>query len=187
VIGRLSRRVPTSEVDCVWASMMCEVTKRLEADLAAITQAIDAGQLEDAKRILVGIPQHVSLGSKFSQQIGDLYLELGFPAMAGRYWYLLEDKSDRMITACEEFERSLGYNPCLISEAMGWCPDLSPYANARLTELRQKAESYRRQYGYAGKPRGGWRDRACLLGCALMSFVFVFVFVMGIIFIVQTL
>ena len=172
-------------IHCILASIMSEATKRLEADLAAITNAISAGQLEDAKRILIGIPLHVSPGSEFSQQIGDLYLELGLTAMAGRYWYLLEDKSDRMVVACEEFERSLGGNPCLISDAMGWCPELSPYAKARLTELREKAKCFRREYGYEVRPARGWRDRACLLGCAIVSFIVMFIFVMGITFIVR--
>jgi hypothetical protein len=164
---------------------MSEATKRLEAELAAITNAIAAGQLEDAIRMLVAIPLHVSPGSEFSQQIGDLYLELGLTAMAGRYWYLLEDKSDQMVIACEEFERSLGHNPCLISDAMGvgWCPERSPYAKARLTELLVQAKRFRREYWYDAKPPRGWRDRACLLGCAIVSFIVMFVFVMGITFI----
>lgn len=164
---------------------MSETTERLEALLAAITTAIAAGKLDDAKQMSVAIPQYVSPGCEMSQQIGDLYLELGLTAMAGRYWYLLEDKSDQMVIACEEFERSLGHNPRLILEAMGWCRERSPYAKARTTELLKQAYRIRREHQHETRPARGWRDRAFLLGCAVVSFAIMFVFVMGIMFIVR--
>ena len=162
---------------------MSNVRRRLDTDLAAIGAAIEAGQLEDAKRMLLGVSLNVFPGGKSSQQIGDLYLELGFPAMAGRYWYLLDEKSDRMVMACEEFERSLGDNPRLISEAMGWSPGLSPHAKAKLAELHARTRDLCREYRYDIKPQKGWRDRVALLGCAVVGFIVMFVFVMGTIFI----
>jgi hypothetical protein len=160
--------------------MMSETTERLEALLAAIGTAIAAGTLDDAKQLSVAIPQYVSPGGELSQQIGDLYLELGLTVMAGRYWYLLEDKSDQMVIACEEFERSLGHNPRLILEAMGWCRERSPYARASLTELVEQSIRIRREHQHETRPPRGLQDRAFLLGCAVVSLAIMFVFVMGI-------
>lgn len=158
---------------------------RLEADLAAIKSAIAAGQLDDAKRILAGVSLNALPGSEFSRQIGDYYFELGYPAMAGRYWYLLEDKSDRMVCACEEFEHTLGDNPCLIHDTIPWFPGSSTYAATALAELHNQAEAFRREHRYDVRPQRGWRDRCCLLGCAIISFIVLFVFIMGTIFIAK--
>jgi len=165
---------------------MSEVRQRLENDLTAIRTAIDAGQLDDANLTLAAVSLNASPGGEFSKEIGDLFLRLGFPAMAGRYWYLLDDKSDRMRAACKEFERSLGNNPVWISHVLCWVSNPSPQAKARIQELREKAGDFGRKYQYDLKPLRGWRDRIALLGCGIVAVVVIFVFVMGIVFIVKT-
>ena len=148
---------------------MNEVRRRLETDLAAIRTVMASGQLKDAERMLAGVSLNVSPASEFSKRIGDLYLQLGFPVMAGRYWYLLDDKSDRMLAACNEFERSLGNNPVLIAEAIGWLSAFSPYAKARFQDLHEKARELRRTYQYDVTPPKGWRDRVALWGAASLA------------------
>ena len=134
--------------------------------------------------MIAGVSLNTSPGSEFSKEIGGLYMELGFPAMAGRYWYLLDGKSDQMLAACGEFELSLGGNPVLISHAIGWAQNPSPNVKAKLQELHEKARAFQREHQYAGKPQGGWRDRVALLGCGLVGFVLMFIFIMGIWFII---
>lgn len=102
------------------------------------------------------------------------------------YWYLLDDKSDRMLAACGEFERSLGNNPVLIAEAIGWLSTFSPYAKARFQDLHEKARELRRTYQYDVTPPRGWPDRVALLGCGIACFIAIFIFGMGIVFIVTT-
>lgn len=165
------------------ASIMSDMIQRLETDLASIRNMIAAGQLEEAKRMISGVSLNASPGSEFSREIGDLYLELGLPAMAGRYWYLLDEKSDQMLAACGEFERSLGGNPDLISHAIGWVHNPPPNVKAKIQEVHEKARAFRREYQYAVKPQSGWRDRVALLGCGLVGFVLMFIFIMGIWFI----
>jgi hypothetical protein len=162
---------------------MNEVRQQLEIDLAAIRKAIAAGQLEDAKRMLTGVSLNAPPGGELSKEIGNLYLELGFPAMAGRYWYLLEDKSDQMLAACREFERSVADNPVLIIEAIGWAYSRSPHITAKLQGLQEKARNLRQDYQYLVKHKRGWRDRITLLGCSFVAFVVFFVFIMGLFFI----
>ena len=105
--------------------------------------------------------------------------------MAGRYWYLLEDQSDQRIAACDEFERSLGANPVLILDAVGFVRNASPHARTKLLDLRSKATAFRQEHQYPWKPAKGWRDRVALLGCAFVGFVVMFIFVMGITFIIK--
>jgi hypothetical protein len=157
--------------------------QRLEADLAAIRAAISAGQTEEATKMLRGVSLNCKPGSTHSQEVGDLFMELGFPAMAGRFWYPLENKTDRMVAACNEFEDSLCYCPTLIIEALGWHPNPSPFVKARLVELHQQAKDFQREYLYDMKPPKGLRDRVALLGCAIVGFVLMFVFIQGIWFI----
>jgi hypothetical protein len=146
------------------------VNSRLEADLAVIRKAIADGQEEEAKSKIVGVSANVSPGSTFSKEIGDLYFALGFSAMAGRYWYLLEDKSEQMIAACEEFEHSLGNNPDLMVRVLGWPRTPSPFVKAKLEELHKQAGDFRREHWYV-KESKGCLDRVALLGCAFVCFI----------------
>ena len=157
--------------------------QRLEADLAAIRKAISAGQFEEATKMLRGVCLNCPPGSTHAQEVGDLFMELGFPTMAGRYWYLLEDKTDRMIAACQEFENSLCNSPTLIAQALGWHSNPSPTVKARLEELHRRAKDFRREYQYDVKPPKGLRDRVGLLGCAIVGFIIMFIFIQGIWFI----
>jgi hypothetical protein len=158
---------------------------KMEAELAAIRSVLSEGRLEEAKVIVSSIALNASPGTRLSQEIGDLYLELGFPAMAGRYWYLMEDKSHEMAAACEEFERSLGNNPVLIREALGWLPEWSPYAKERIEELDGRAKAFRREHQYNLKPARGLGDRIALVGCGLVGFVVLFTLIAGIAFIAR--
>ena len=160
---------------------MSEVRQRLENDLTSVRAAIDAGRLDDASLVLSGLSLNAPPSSEFSKEIGDLFLRLGFPAMAGRYWYLLDDKSDQMLAACKEFEHSLGDNPVLISHVFLLCSvnDSSPQVRARFQELQAKADDFGRTYQYPWKPERGWRDRIALLGCGIVATVVILVFVMG--------
>ncbi len=159
------------------------VEQRLEADLAAIRAAIANGQVEEATRKMLAVALNVPPGTRLSQEIGDLYLELGFPEMAGRYWYLIESKSDQMIAACEEFEHSLGNTPTLIIHALGCPANPSPFVRARLAELHQQAQDFRREYQYYVEPERGLRDRVALLGCAIVGAIVMFIFISGVWFI----
>jgi hypothetical protein len=164
-------------------AMTNPLEQRLEADLAAIRIAIANGQAEDAARKMGAISLNISPGNRLAREIGDLYLELGFPAMAGRYWYLVESKSDQMIAACKEFEHSLGNTPTLILDALGSPANPSATVKARLVELHRRARDFRREFQYDVKPARGLRDRLALLGCAIVCFILMFISISGIWFI----
>jgi len=156
-----------------------ELEDRIEAVLAGIRKAIGDGDVEEAKRRIRGIPILVSPGSRFAREIGDLYWELGFPAMAGRYWYLLEEKTEQMLSACQEFERSRGHNPWAIFTELGG-PNLSPYAKATIDRLRKETQELQREFRYDRLRLPRWKDRIALVGCALVATVFMSVLWIGI-------
>jgi hypothetical protein len=159
--------------------------QKREADLAAVRTAIAATDFEEAKRLLGAVSLNTLPASRFSKEIGDLYFELGFEAMAGRYWYLVEQKSDVMIAACDAFEHSLGEDPCLLGRSLGWDLDPSPYAKAKLEELNRKAAEFRREYQYPPGEPSWLGDRVALIGCAIVGFIFMSVFLAGITFIAR--
>ncbi len=51
----------------------------------AYREPIANGQIEEAERKISGLSFNVAAGSTPSKEIGDLWWELGFQAMAGRY------------------------------------------------------------------------------------------------------
>jgi hypothetical protein len=91
-----------------------------------------------------------------------------------------------MLAACKEFEHSLGNSPGFIADAIAyaWHAPLSAGAGAKLKELSLQARQFRREYRYDVKPRKRTLgDGAALLGCGMLGFVVMSVFVAGVIFI----
>lgn len=75
--------------------------KRVEEDI----KNNDLGKARDRLHGLIStFPNELELRKK----LGDIYFELKYPAMAGRYWYLEKHKTPKMVKACIEFENSLG-------------------------------------------------------------------------------
>jgi hypothetical protein len=162
---------------------MAKFDERREADLAAIRSAIANGNLDEARRLLRAVSLNFRTTSKFSREVGQLYFDLGFPAMAGRYWYLIEPKSAEMITACAAFEHSLGDNPFKLMEQLAWAPEASPEEKARLTELGRAARDFRQEFQYPQESPSRLKDRVALVGCAIVAFAVLFIFGMGLTFI----
>ncbi|MEB2282450.1 DNA helicase [Lysinibacillus xylanilyticus] len=65
----------------------------------------DLGKARDRLHgLIVTFPNELKLRKK----LGDIYFELKYPAMVGRYWYLENNKTPEMVHACIEFENSMG-------------------------------------------------------------------------------
>lgn len=56
--------------------------------------------------------------------LGDIYSELKYPAMAGRYWYLEKKKTQKMVKSCIEFEKSMGNDINKIARAIKYKGDI---------------------------------------------------------------
>jgi hypothetical protein len=157
-----------------------------EAELVSIRSLISEGRTEEAKEKLLSLFLTFPPSDESPKEIGDLYWELGFHAMAGRYWYLIENPTEQMMTACKEFEHSLGDNPILIVEALdSWSRyhPLSPYIKSRLEELKRNAADFHKRFPPNWEKSSGLLDRIALLGCGVVGFILLFIFVAGVWFI----
>jgi hypothetical protein len=160
--------------------------QKLQADLTAVRTAISSGQLEEATNRLGAICCYTPPDFSHFKEIGDLYWELGFPAMAGRYWYLLDNKTDKMLSACDEFQRSLGNNPASIIRVLDpWFLEPPPEIESKLEELRNRSQDFQRQYHGEQENPQSILPRILFFGCAVLMTIMMFIFVSGIIFIIQ--
>lgn len=158
-----------------------------EKSLQEIGSLILAGELQKARQQLTVLSNRTLPGQFYSKEIGDLYAKLGYQAMAGRYWYLLNDPTEEMLSARQEFEHSLGNSPGLIHQQflpMG----LPAKAKGRLAELQKEAEELKKMYPCATVPEKHlWRDRAVLVVGGLVAFGFAAIFFMGVVSLAEML
>ena len=113
------------------------VLSRVEADL----RREDLGKARDRLHTLVyNYPNDLALRTR----LAEVYHRLQFPAMAGRYWYLDEQRTPEMETAVAAFERSVGGDPLLMISALKFRGDpyeeIPDYARGRLKTLRQAVQ-----------------------------------------------
>lgn len=91
--------------------------KRIEEDI----KNDDLGKARDRLHgLIVTFPNELELRKK----LGDIYFELKYPAMAGRYWYLDKNKTPEMVHACIEFESSMGNDINNIARALKYKGDI---------------------------------------------------------------
>jgi hypothetical protein len=107
----------------------------LEQTLEKIEADIRLGNPYKARDRLHGLiasyPDNLSLRKK----LGDVYWQLQYPAMAGRYWYLEQDKTPEMVSACAEFERFCGHDPLRMLFALKFRGDLNAMQNTFAGEV----------------------------------------------------
>ena len=119
-----------------------QTLEKIEQDIASKNY----GKARDRLHGLIGTyPDNLTL----RRQLGDIYWQLQYPAMAGRYWYLEEDRSPEMIVACKAFEHSCGYNSLQILQSLKFQGNLeninSVFAKNRLQTLQTQVMD---EYGY---------------------------------------
>ncbi len=119
-----------------------ETLERIEREIASD----DLGKARDRLHGLIATyPYNLSL----RQRLGDVYWALHHPAMAGRYWYLVEDKSAQMTAACDAFERSCGNSLLQILLALKFRGNpeclADEYAARRLLDLQAEVQD---EYNY---------------------------------------
>ncbi|KKI89818.1 DNA helicase [Bacillus sp. SA1-12] len=91
--------------------MPVNTLKKIEEDILKN----DLGKARDRLHGLISTyPNELELRKK----LGEIYFELKHPSMAGRYWYLEENKTPEMVKACTEFEKSMGNDPIRIARAL---------------------------------------------------------------------
>ncbi|MDF2613806.1 MAG: hypothetical protein K0S71_1592 [Clostridia bacterium] len=81
--------------------------------------------------LIYSYPNELSL----RKMLGDIYWELRYPAMAGRFWYLEEHKTQNMISACKIFEKECGNHPYLILKSIKFRGNLKNINNNYAREV----------------------------------------------------
>jgi len=150
----------------------------IEQTLEKVEQDIASGDCGKARDRLHGLIATYPNNLALRRKLGDVYWQLQYPAMAGRYWYLEESKSPDMIAACKVFEESCGHSSFQTLLALKFQGDLesidSEFAKDRLLTLQTQVKN---EYGYfvdfqkhgAEKykwtPRSKTRGRVSTIGC----------------------
>lgn len=154
-----------------------QTLENVEQDIAAKNY----GKARDRLNGLIGAyPENLAL----RRQLGEIYWQLQYPAMAGRYWYLEEDKSPEMINACKTFEHSCGNNSYQILRSLKFQGDPqnidSVYAKNTLQALQAQVQD---EYGYTVDfPQRGVEkeprtqvtkinENTLLVGCSVVALV----------------
>ena len=90
--------------------------------------------------LLLTYPDDLSLREK----LGSIYWKLQYPGMAGKYWYLEEEKTPEMKSACETFEKQMGDDPLKILLALKFRGDVQKiegrYSGKILLDLQKRAK-----------------------------------------------
>jgi hypothetical protein len=92
----------------------------IQQTLERIQHDIDTGNLSKARDRLHGLISTYPDNLNLRKRLGDVYFRLQMPEMAGRYWYLEEDKNDEMNLACQIFEKSCKGYPLEILRALSF-------------------------------------------------------------------
>ncbi len=116
----------------------------LQQTLAIVERDIRNGDLGKARdrlhSLLTAYPDDLNI----RHMLGEVYWNLQFPAMAGRYWYLEERISPQIQEACTTFEHAFGNDPLQMYQAIKFKGDRSlldgTFAGQILVSLRGRAQ-----------------------------------------------
>lgn len=82
--------------------------------LSQIDREIEEGKLGIARDRLQGLLKTYPADLTLRNKLGDVYLRLGYPIEAGRFWFLLSDPDERQQEAITAFLHSCGFQPEII-------------------------------------------------------------------------
>lgn len=117
----------------------------IQLTLEKVQNDIDTGNLGKARDRLHGLINTYPNDLGLRVKLGDIYWRLQLPEMAGRYWYLEENKSEQVQSACQFFEKTCKNNPLEILRMLKFKGSLEPikdkYSGKKLQELIKNAET----------------------------------------------
>lgn len=120
--------------------------------LSKVRRDIRQGDLGKARDRLHGLLVSFPDDLDIRKRLGEVYWSMQMPQMAGRYWYLIKDKDERMLDACHRFEREMKSNPDRMMFAMKFRGNIDTIKNhfsrETLQRLHQAAMNEGRVYHY---------------------------------------
>ena len=121
--------------------------KRIEKD-------IESGNLGKARERYRTLIYNYPYDLDLRNGLAEIYFKIQQPAMAGRYWYLKEDKTKEMEWACKKFEKHCHHNPYKILAQIkvnGEIKDLnSEFVKKTFRDLEQKCKAYSKAHNRRG-------------------------------------
>ncbi|MFC9542405.1 DUF6584 family protein [Lysinibacillus sp. NPDC056959] len=140
--------------------------KEISKALKRIEEDIKNDDLGKARDRLHGLISTFPNELKLRKKLGDIYFELKYPAMAGRYWYLEKNKTPIMIHAWIEFENSIGNN---IARALKYKGDIEILKGLEL----DPALLYKVKEKLVEKPDvpTELKDKLIIFGCLSITFL----------------
>lgn len=131
----------------------------IQQTLEKIQWDIQNKNLGKARDRLHGLINSYPDNLELRKMLGDIYWQLQFPEMAGRYWYMEEEKNDNMVAACKRFEEQFNHDPMYMLFAIKYKGDLEEiegtYAGETLIKLHTRAKEKHRFYEHFQNKRGG--------------------------------
>lgn len=127
--------------------------------LSRVQKDIDRGDLGKARDRLHGLVAQYPDDLGLRTRLAEVYADLKYPGMAGRYWYLEPGKTPKMLEACQRFEESCGQDALKMLMAIKFRGDpaaLPEHSRAILEGLQRRSEE---QHGYYPDLRCRGRDR----------------------------
>ena len=116
----------------------------LERSLQNVQDDIDSGDLGKARDRLHGLIGTYTINLELRPMLAEIYWQLQQPAMAGRYWYLEENKTEQMEKACACFEKSFNHDAysmlCAINFKGNFERIKDTYAGKRILELNAQTK-----------------------------------------------
>lgn len=131
--------------------------KKIEEDI----RKNDLGKARDRIHGLISTyPNELELRRK----LGDIYFILGYPSMAGRYWYLEKEKTPEMIKACIQFEKTMGNDPFLIARALKFKGDNEVLKKLKLNQVISPVQNKVKEK-LQEEPTDSSKDKLIVFGC----------------------
>ncbi|WP_459502760.1 DUF6584 family protein [Bacillus sp. C1] len=134
-----------------------------EKTLIKIEKDIENHDLGKARERLHGLIQAYPDDLSLRKKLGDIYFRLQYPTMAGRYWYLEENKTPEMLQACRQFEKSLGNNHNEIIKTLKFKGDSATIHNLSFTYTSPTQGRVAEQI--VRIPEETWKDKLVPIGC----------------------
>ncbi|EOP53219.1 hypothetical protein IIW_01755 [Bacillus cereus VD136] len=135
-----------------------------EKTLIKIEKDIENHDLGKARDRLHGLIQAYPEDLSLRKKLGDIYFKLQYPTMAGRYWYLEENKTPEMLQACQRFEKSMGNSPNEIVRALKFKGD-SAIINTLSLNYTSSTIQHRVISQIVQGPEETWKDTLVTIGC----------------------
>ncbi|WP_299834251.1 DUF6584 family protein [uncultured Metabacillus sp.] len=137
--------------------MPVNTLKKIEEDILKN----DLGKARDRLHGLISTyPNDLELRKK----LGEIYFELKHPSMAGRYWYLEENKTPEMVKACIEFEKSMGNDPIRIARALKYKGNTEILKRLELDQAITSTQNKVKEK-LMEKPEDSFEDKLVTFGC----------------------